>query len=334
MSHELTSDDHMVSANNVTPWHRLGTVVAGLPTAQEALTAARLNWQIVQEPIFDGDMKSIPSHRLNRRDDSREVIGVVPKGWQPVQNERLLEIAEALAQVDGDYRPVIETAGSLSGGRIVWALVRIGERQFADSPHRSYLLLSNGHDGTRAVTGRLTDVRVVCANTLKMAETDASRLYVTHARGVAARLATAIETIGWANEATRATFAIYEALAKTKVAIDQARLTFRGLLTDDRDQLTPGELTAIDVMTELFRSGRGNTGTTAFDVVNAVTDWVDHVKVYRSDERTDERRFINSNLGGEADRLKSSAFRAAKRLAAINGVVFNGAGPKAVPSAP
>ncbi len=262
MAHEITSSDHMVSANNVTPWHRLGTIVAGLPTATEALTAAKLAWQVVQEPVFDGDMKQVAAYQLNRRSDNREVLGIVPKGWQPVQNERLLEIAEALAQVDSDYRPVIETAGSLRGGRIVWALVKIGERQFADSEHRSYLLLSNGHDGMRAVTGRLTDVRVVCANTLKMAETDAARLYVTHARGVDVRLKNAIETIGWANATTRATFAIYEALAATKITAD-------------------------------------------------------HVKGYRADERTDERRFLGSNLGGEADRFKTAAFRAAKRLANV-----------------
>ena len=318
MAHELTSSDHMVSARNVTPWHKLGTVVAGIPSAAEAITAARLSWEVKQEPIYDGDMTKIPAFQLNRRSDTRDVLGVVPGGWQPVQNTALLEIAEALGQVEGaDFRPVIETAGSLFGGRVVWALVQIGARQFADSEHRTYILLSNGHDGKRALTGRLTDVRVVCANTLKLAETSAASLYVTHARGVNVRLKNALETLGWANSATRATFAIYEALAATAVSVDAAHETFRKLVVDGRDVATAGEIETIDTMTELFRSGHGNQGASAFDVVNAVTDWADHRKAYRENDTTAERRFVSASLGGEADRLKSAAYRAARQLAGV-----------------
>ena len=68
-------------------------------------------------------------------------------------------------------------------------------------------------------------------------------------------------------------------------------------------------------MMELFRSGNGNEGKTAFDLVNAVTDWADHCKNYREDDRTAERRFLSSSMGGEADRLKTAAFSAARKLA-------------------
>lgn len=318
MAHELTSSDHMVSANNVTPWHGLGTILPGNLSATDALRAAKLDWQVLQEPVFDGDMNAITAYQLNRRSDNREVLGIVAKGWQPVQNERLLEIAESLAQVDrGDYQPEIETAGSLRGGRIVWALVRVGERRFGDSLHRSYLLLSNGHDGLRAVRGTLTDVRVVCANTLRLAETAVAGLFVSHARGVDARIKTALETLGWANEATRATFAIYEALAATKLTVDAARGTFRRVVAADTDTLTAGQDRTIERMTELFLHGQGNAGASAFDLVNAVTDWADHEKTYRDDDRTAERRFLSSSMGGDADRLKTAAFQAARKLAGV-----------------
>ena len=318
MAHELTASDHMVSGNNTTPWHGLGTVLPGHLTAHEALTAAKLDWQVEQSPVFDGDMVEIKTHRLNRRSDNRENLGVVRQGWEPVQNERLLEIAEALAQIDDtEFRPVVETAGSLKGGQIVWALVRVGERTFADSPHTTYLLLSNGHDGLRALRGTLTDTRVVCANTLRLAETSVSNLYVSHARGVDARINTALKTLGWANEATRATFAIYQALSAVKVPLDQARATFRRLVIGANEAATKKETATIDQMTELFRSGRGNSGATAFDVLNAVTDWADHGKTYRDDDRTAERRFLSASFGGDADRLKSAAYEATRTLAGV-----------------
>ena len=303
----------MVSASNVTPWHGLGTVVADALTAPDALRLAKLDWEVLQESVFDGDMDEIGDYVLNRRSDTREVLAVVNRGWTPVQNDRLLEIAEALVQTDvGDYRPVIETAGSLRGGRIVWALVRVGERKFADSEHHSYLLLSNSHDGSRAVRGTLTDVRVVCKNTMRLAETGGSRLYVSHTRGVEARLNTAIETLGWANDATRSTFAIYEALATTPVTLDRARAGFRSLMGGD--DISKRGAQNVDRMVDLFRTGAGNSGRNAFDFVNAVTDWADHDKNYREDEGTAERRFLSSNFGGAADTLKTEAFRMARNL--------------------
>lgn len=315
MAHELTSTDHMVSGSNVTPWHGLGTVVAGNLKAAAALTAAKLDWNVVQESVFDGDMVEIPTHKLNRRSDNREVLGVVSRDWTPVQNEQLLEIAEALAQVDGaEFRPVIETAGSLRGGRIVWAMVRIGERKFAGSEHRSYLLLSNGHDGTRALRGTLTDVRVVCANTLRWAETSAASLYVSHAKGVETRLKNALNMLGWANDATKSTFAIYEALAATPVAADKASAIFRSLVVDPTEKYTEGKIAIVDRMLALYRRGKGNEGRSAFDVLNAVTDWIDHERAMRPDKDQAEKRFIFAALGGEGDRLKSAAFKAVRGL--------------------
>ena len=318
MAHELTASDHMVSGNNTTPWHGLGTILPGNLTAREALIAAKLDWQVVQGAVFDGDMVEIKTHRLNRRSDNREVLGVVRQGWEPVQNDRLLEIAEALAQIDDtEFQPVVETAGSLKGGQIVWALVRVGQRTFADSPHTTYLLLSNGHDGLRALRGTLTDTRVVCANTLRLAETSVSNLYVSHARGVDARINTAIKTLGWANEATQATFAIYEALSAVKVPVDSARSLFRRLVIGANETATKKEAETISHMTELFSTGQGNAGSSAFDVLNAVTDWADHAKTYRDDDRTAERRFLSASFGGDADRLKSAAYAAVRDLAEV-----------------
>lgn len=317
MAHELTASDHMVSGSNVTPWHGLGTIVAGQLSAADALKAARLDWQVGQEVVFDGDMKEIEGFRLNRRSDNGAVLGIVADTWSPIQNERVLEIAEALAQIDGrDFQPVIETAGSLQGGRIVWALVKTGERQFAGSAHASYLLLSNGHDGKRALKGTLTDTRVVCANTLRMAETNASQLFVTHGRGVESRVKTAIETLGWANDATRSTFAIFESLAAVKINADQAAGYFRRLVKDESEEMTSQAQATVAEMMQLYRTGAGNEGKTAFDALNAVTDWIDHKRQFRGNDNLPERRFLFAALGGEGDRMKVQAFRDARKLVA------------------
>lgn len=318
MSHEIEKNDCMVSANSVVPWHGLGVQFTGVPTAHEALVAAKLDWQVTQESVFDADLAEIEGFKLNRRSDDRSVLGIVNKNWTPLQNERLLEIAEAVAQVDGqEFKPVIETAGSLRGGRMVWALVQTGQRQFAGSAHKAYLLLSNGHDGKRAVRGTATDVRVVCANTLRMAEADVPSLFVTHTTKVEERVEKAIEMLGWANDATKATFAIYEALAKCQLNYDGAARFFADILPAKK--VEDGELRPdpglIDDMLDLWKGGAGNEGKTLFDAVNAVTDWADHQRKFRAGG-SPESRFLFNSLGGEGDRLKVKALRHAADLVA------------------
>ena len=304
-----------------TPWHGLGTTFTAAPaSASEALKTAGLNWQVNQESVYDADMHELPQYRINRREDTKEVLGIVSSTWTPIQNERLLEIAEALVQVDSTgFRPSIEVAGSVRGGRLVWALVQTGVRTFAGFAHKSYLLLSNGHEGTRALKGTLTDIRTVCSNALNTAER-AAQLFVHHGRGVETRVQNALATLGWANDATNATFAIYAALEAARIDTDRAVKYFTKLTRPEADEATE-EATkrakqTVDEMVTLFHTGAGNSGSSAFDALNAVTDWVDHKKHYRDTGNVTERRFLYSTLGGEGDRLKRTAFRQARQLAA------------------
>ena len=92
---------------------------------------------------------------------------------------------------------------------------------------------------------------------------------------------------------------------------------FRGVLAPGGEALTSRQAETQAEMMHLFRAGAGNEGATAFDFLNAVTDWVDHGREFRERGDVAERRFLYAALGGEGDRLKSSAFRAAKVLAEV-----------------
>ena len=98
------------------------------------------------------------------------------------------------------------------------------------------------------------------------------------------------------------------------MSTDKAVSTFKGLVYKVAERPTNGEIHAVDAMSELFRTGSGNAGKNAFDLVNAVTDWVDHKKSYREDDQKAERRFISSTLGGSGTAMKAAAFMAARKL--------------------
>lgn len=339
MAHEITSEDSMVSGSGRLPWHKLGVVLPGNISAEEALRHAKLDWTVEVEPVFDGDMAKIGSHRLVRRMDTRRVLGVVGSGWEPVQNRFLVTLAEAIGQVDDQQleeagiRPVIETAGSLRQGRIVWALVKLSEAKVADSPHLSYALVSNAHDGTRGFRIMPTDVRVVCANTLAMADQNAEASWVVerHTKNVNERVALSLEALGIANRATRTLYEVYQRMSVAPVTVDQAikRIFEPSLRIDPRftsqrvrisDAAVDNKKEATDQLVELFRTSPGVAGATAFDAFNAVTNWVDHMRPLRArngeaadfDTESGAEQSFRFALMGDGARIKREALTLSK----------------------
>jgi phage/plasmid-like protein (TIGR03299 family) len=64
-----------------------------------------------------------------------------------------------------------ESAGALRGGRIVWILARLPSVDTIAEGDDSlrYVLFSTSHDGSASIHAIPTSVRVVCANTLRVA---------------------------------------------------------------------------------------------------------------------------------------------------------------------
>ena len=48
-----------------TPWHGLGTKVMNVLDSREALIAAGLNWNVVQEPIYTTENEPIKGYKAN-----------------------------------------------------------------------------------------------------------------------------------------------------------------------------------------------------------------------------------------------------------------------------
>ena len=104
-----------------TPWHGLGTRVNEALNSKEALTAAGLDWNVIQEPIYTETEELIEGYKANIRDTDRKVLGVVTDRYKIVQNQEAFAFTDALLGEGVRY----ETAGSLQGGRKVWLLAHL-----------------------------------------------------------------------------------------------------------------------------------------------------------------------------------------------------------------
>jgi len=152
------------------PWHGLGTPVGDDMTPQEMMKAAGLDWEVNKVPTFidiNGEKIETGQEALVRSSDNRILTQVGP-GWNPVQNSEAFDFFTDFVKA-GDM--VMDTAGSLKDGQIVWALadVRDGFELFGGDEVRGYLLFSNPHQYGKAIDIKFVMERVVCNNTLTVA---------------------------------------------------------------------------------------------------------------------------------------------------------------------
>lgn len=151
-------------------WHGLGTQVSDDMTPEQMMKAAGLDWDVVKVNTFlnwNGEMIETGRQALVRETDGKVLTEVGP-GWNPVQNKEAFDFFTDFVEA-GDM--VMDTAGSLKEGQIVWALadVRDGFTLFGGDEVKGYLLFSNPHQYGRSIDVKFVLTRVVCNNTIAVA---------------------------------------------------------------------------------------------------------------------------------------------------------------------
>jgi phage/plasmid-like protein (TIGR03299 family) len=254
--------------------------------------------------------------------DTDQVLGVVGNSYQPVQNHQCFGFLDAVV-ADGRLR--YHTAGALGLGERVWMLAKLPNDirvKGSDDITQQFLLLSNSHDGSSSLRVFFTPIRVVCANTLGMAERrgHGQGVSVMHKGDLAAKVREAQEILGLAKRFYDDLGSKIEALAGHQPSRQQLEAYFKALYPDSEDT---GNRRAQNVRSELFRLFEHGVGQdmpeirhTTWAAFNAVTEYVDHHRTTRG--RTDQERAsrrLESAWFGSGARMKAEAWNLALDLA-------------------
>ena len=172
MPHEFVSG---VFGSNRPAWHRLGKVLPGLLTTEEALRESGVGAVGARpEPVYievGGEFRPAPDWIAVVRNDTDDVLGIHGDGYV-IENFR--DAFLALGFVD---EPVWETMVLLRQGRIAAGVLRLPDldKVLPDASHiASYIAAYTSHDGSYALTYKDTSVRIECANKLRAADADRS----------------------------------------------------------------------------------------------------------------------------------------------------------------
>ena len=82
MAHEISIQNgraEMFSGSNQVPWHKLGTVVAGLLNSRDAIQAAHLDWTVEKQSLTTAGGQVVPDWVATVRTDTQAPLGIVSK---------------------------------------------------------------------------------------------------------------------------------------------------------------------------------------------------------------------------------------------------------------
>ena len=149
------------------PWHGLGVKVIDDLSPEQMMQKAGVDWTVEKQDMITSGGSTVKSKQALVRSSDGEVLDVVGKGWNPVQNADAFNFFEEYVRA-GEMQ--MHTAGSLNDGKMVWALAKTNEsfELFNGDVTENYFLFSNPHEFGKAIDIRMTPIRVVCNNTLTL----------------------------------------------------------------------------------------------------------------------------------------------------------------------
>ncbi len=306
-------------------WHRLGQEQMQGKSKAEWIAAAGLNWSAILVPAtvrypadfpvpeLRGQVHNLDGRFNNVRSDNGFCLSdtmLASDRYENVQPEEQVDFCDHFVSVDERFS--FDVMGSLDQGRRIWCLARYnGDFTIGGDAHQAWLLMSTTFDGSGATIAQMTTTRVVCENTWRLANADASaQVKVRHntrfdpekARKQLATLAQSVEKYKQ----------IGDAMAQNEMASTEVSNLFKTLVGIPFDAKAEDVSTRkMNIFAELSNAysatvAEGTEANTAWTAFQAVTRYCDHDRTTRGGDSRLEAQ-VTSNFFGSGDALKGKA---------------------------
>ena len=289
-------------------WHGLGQIVEDYPTSAEAIKFANLDYTVEKRKLFINDNENqladeereikiteidVPNYYATTRTDTEQVLGVVGKDYEVVQNTEAFGFFDAIVQGESIQ---YETAGVLGTGERIFITAKLPGyiKVGSDDLIEKYLFLTTSHDGFGSITAAFTPTRIVCNNTLNAATRNCTNsIKIRHTQNAKERLEEAHKVMGISNKLSEELDGIFNQWARVTITdaevkklIQQAMVpskeVLRNLQTGQLDDLSTCFKNICDNVYEYgMRSPSQLTATTkgtVFGAYNSITGYFQNVR--------------------------------------------------------
>ena len=318
MAHNLNFNEqtgkHSFFSVKEKAWHGLGQIVEGYPNSAEALKFAGLDYTVEKRKLFTFDNENetanedteikipeieVPNYFTTMRTDNENILGVVGKDYEVIQNTEAFSFFDSIVGGDGIQ---YETAGALGKGERIFITaklpdyIKVGNNDLIEK----YLFLTTSHDGFGSITAAFTPVRIVCNNTLNAALRNNSNAFkIRHTANAKERLEEAHKLMGITNRLSIQLECIFNKWAKVKITDPEIKKLIQMALVPNKEVLQNIQAGKDDDLSTCFKNMTDTafeyaitnetqqcktTKGSLFGAYNAVTGYFQNVRTYKNDE--------------------------------------------------
>ena len=318
MAHNLNFNEqtgkHSFFSVKEKAWHGLGQIVQDYPTSSEAIKFAGLDYKVEKRKLFTYDNENntgnpdteiiipeieVPNFYATMRTDTEEVLGVVGKDYEVVQNADAFSFFDAIVGGDGI---LYETAGALGKGERIFITAKLPGyiKVGCDDVIEKYLFLSTSHDGFGSITAAFTPIRIVCNNTLNAALRNCSNsIKIRHTQNAKEHLEEAHKVMGISNRLSNELESIFNKWSKVRITDEKLKQLIQLAMVPNKEVLTNIKSGNLDELSTAFKNVCDNiyeytqsapsqqtetTNGTVFGAYNAITGYFQNVRIYKNDE--------------------------------------------------
>src|ERR1035437_8856516 len=359
MAHNLNFNEqtgkHSFFSVKEKAWHGLGQIVQDYPTSTEAIKFAGLDYNVEKRKLFTYDNENnianpdvdiiipeIPACRQGRevlnfyatmRTDTEQVLGVVGKDYEVVQNKNAFSFFDAIVGGDGI---IYETAGALGKGERIFITAKLPDyiKVGRDDLIEKYLFLTTSHDGFGSITAAFTPIRIVCNNTLNAAFRNYSNsIKIRHTQNAKERLEEAHKVMVISNRLSEYLETAFNQWSTIRITDKKVKELIQLAMVPNKEVLNNIQEGQSDELSTAFKNMCDNvyeyamtsptqqtetTKGTVFGAYNAITGYFQNVRSYKIDEAK-----LKSLLFGGTGQLRSQkAFNLCEDFALKGDVAF------------
>lgn len=261
-------------------------------TVAEVLTQTDLNWTVRKEDLVSQSGIIIPDKCAIIREDTQDVLGVHGSGYEPYQNEELIEL---LFQISNKTGMEVHTGGQYHNGAKIFIQLKSDDLILPGDLVKGYVTGVNSFDGSTSLGFGNSTLTISCMNTFHKAYKNL-RAKVKHTSSLKARVDEILMEINKAVKEEQMDFATIKRMTEHEINAPQiqeeiitsifnldVKQKFEELSTRKQNQITSFK-SAWDIEAK-------QKGNTAWGAMSAMTRYTTH-NVYKDKVIADRNKLF------------------------------------------
>lgn len=296
-----------------------GTDVSRETDFRSVLKTGGLDFRVEKVPVHTPEGDVVSGRYLIRREDNKFVLGNCGKRYTLVDNETMFR---PFHDVVTDFGASYENAGIISSGKINWISAKMPDNFSVETKggrdeYVQRVIMMVYHDGMKRNVYFSFNNRIICNNMLSSMERGGRNAAgVRHTSNWEENLALAHKAFVGSIDSSRNFMSSAQRLADLPMTNGEAKkfaTRFVAGFKEDVKDVKNGKKQSdrsktimenrAEHVLSLFEEGVGNSGKTRYDMMNAVTEYLDHHVNRAKTSKAISNRFI-SNLSGNQARAK------------------------------